>query len=84
LDKKILIFVLLSLSLLVIVGCQETIGGRYSASGGGSSKCSSYTGSYGQAACAQNSKCKWDAKSNKCVGVVLIKWLCFNFFIILL
>ena len=66
--KNKILFLLFLVSILVIAGCQDTVGRNLT-----NTKCSDYTGSYGQAACAQNSKCKWDAKSNKCVGVVLIK-----------
>jgi len=49
-------------SVLVIAGCQDTVGRNPTAP-----KCSSYTGSYGQAACAQDKNCEWDTKSNKCI-----------------
>ncbi|HLC37682.1 MAG TPA: hypothetical protein VJJ53_02795 [Candidatus Nanoarchaeia archaeon] len=66
-DKKILIFVLLSFSLLIVAGCQDTVGRNPTIQ-----KCSGYTGSYGQAACGQDKNCEWDNELNKCVDRIKI------------
>ena len=63
--KNKILFLLFLVSILVIAGCQDTVGRNPT-----NTKCSDYTGSYGQAACGQDKNCEWDNKLNKCVEIL--------------
>jgi|SRR3989344_8045414 len=83
--KRLVIFILLLASILIVSGCNQAVGGNIrsssgsSGSGGGGASASDYcgtmynaqgSGTYAQVACSQDSRCKWDADYNKCINVI--------------